>query len=314
MLLAVSGGADSMALLYGCRELAGELGWVLSVGHVHHGLRGREADRDLAFVRDQARRLGLPFFFRRVDAAALARSEGLSPEAAARSVRYAALREMAREAGAGRIASAHQREDVAESLLLARERRGGVASLAGPRESRADGVVRPLLSVTRPQILAFLSERGVPHRRDASNGDLRLRRNRVRRQLAEDVAGTVGASALARAAGRLAREREILDRAFAAQMLPHIHRGPGTTLVDASALESAAPELARRAISEAAKPYAAPFRPPLTGRERERLLERLRAGGDFRFEAGRRIRFERRGRLLAVRPVAPSVDRGGGRA
>ena len=152
VLLAVSGGADSLCLMVAAFERAGRHGWSLGVGHVHHGWRAREADRDLAFVRDHARRRGLPFLFRRVDARTASRRLQVSPEAGARSVRYAALAEMAREFGAARIATAHQQDDRVESYLLALRRRGGVASMAGPRRRRDDGVVRPLLSVRRVQI------------------------------------------------------------------------------------------------------------------------------------------------------------------
>src|SRR5438105_5801655 len=183
ILLAVSGGADSMALLYGAAELAPETGWRLSVAHVHHGWRGRDADRDLRFVAAHARRLGLPFLSRRRDARAESRRLGLSPEAGARLVRYDALSEMASEAGATRIATAHQREDRIEAHLLARRRKGGLPSLAGPRESRSHGVVRPLLGVSRAEILEFLEGRGLSFRRDASNGDLRLDRNRICREI-----------------------------------------------------------------------------------------------------------------------------------
>ena len=100
VLLAVSGGADSMALLYGAAEAARETAWELSVGHVHHGWRTREADRDLDFVAGHARRLGLPFLSRHRDARLASLELGLSPEAGARHVRYAALCEMARETGA----------------------------------------------------------------------------------------------------------------------------------------------------------------------------------------------------------------------
>ena len=136
VLLAVSGGADSMALLYGAAEAAKETGWRLSVGHVHHGWRPKEGDRDLAFVAEHAKRLGLPFFSRRADARRAAKELGLSPEAGARHVRYRALAEMAAEAGAAIVATAHQHEDAVESHVLARERQGGIAALAGPRESR----------------------------------------------------------------------------------------------------------------------------------------------------------------------------------
>jgi len=312
VLLAVSGGADSMALLYGSLEAAALAGWRLSVGHVHHGLRGREADRDLAFVSEHARRTGLPFFSRRADAAATARAARLSPEAAARLVRYESLQEMAREAGAARIAVAHQKDDVAETYLLARERRGGVFSLGGPRERRADGVVRPLLRVTRGEILAFLGTRRLGYRRDASNGDLRFERNRLRRELARRPDSAAAIERLAAEASARAAVRERLEREFAERVRPRLSNGPGVTIADAAFLASCTRELARRALVEAAAPFAAPGRPAFTGAEREQILDRLASGSDFRFEAGRRIRFERRGGLLRVAP-RPGPVRADGR-
>jgi tRNA(Ile)-lysidine synthetase-like protein len=287
-----------MALLWGCVEVAPETGWALTVGHVHHGLRRREADRDLAFVREHARRLRLPFLFRRIDARAIAHAHGLSPEAGARHGRYEALAEMAREAGAARIAVAHQKNDVAETHLVARERRGGVFALAGPRERRADGVVRPLLSVERREILSYLASAGVAFRRDSSNGDLRLPRNRARRALAAE--GSASVEELAAAARRHAAERDSVERELELRLGPRLHSGPGSVLLDAAFLASCSRELARRGLAQAALPFARPGRPAFTGRERERILELLAGGDDFRFEAGRRIRFERRGGLLRI--------------
>ena len=304
IMLAVSGGADSMALLYGAAALAPSPGWRLSVGHVHHGLRGKDADRDLAFVASHSQRLGLPFFSSRASAAETARVLKLSPESAARHVRYAALLELAREAGASRIATAHQRDDRIESYLIARRRRAGVSRRAGPRTIRADGVVRPLLSVSRAEILGFLEERGIEYRRDASNGNLRLERNRIRRDLARrrTASGEAGEDALLRRLDRLDRERDRTERAFVLEIAPRLSFGPGSSAADADLLAKAAPELARLAIEAVARPFAAPGHPPVTGREREEIRRRLLEGGDFRFEAGRRIRFERRGSLLTVRP------------
>src|SRR5262245_60431738 len=300
LLLAVSGGADSLALLYGCAEAARETGWRLSVAHVHHGLRGKEADRDLAFVAGHAARCGLPFFSRRRDARAEARRRKISPEAAARGVRYDALAEMARESGASLVAVAHQRDDVAESHALARERRGGPAALAGPREKRADGIVRPLLSVNREEILAFLARRGLAHRRDATNGDLGLARNRVRRRLAQD--GPAARADLASRAARFRTVRDRLERDIETLVAPRLHAAPGGTVADADFLAGCPRDLARAALSAAASPFARPGHPALTGREREQILDRLASGRDFRFEAGRRIRFERRGAVLRIAP------------
>jgi len=303
VLLAVSGGADSMALLTGASELASETGWRLAVGHVHHGWRGREADRDEAFVRDLARRLGLPFACRRRDARAEAKRLGLSPEAGARHARYEALHEMARELDCRLVATAHQREDRVESYLLARRRRLSLSALAGPRESRGDGVVRPLLSVSRLDILAFLSRRGVAFRRDASNGDLRLERNRLRRELVGRQDGRL-LDRLAARVEALALRRERLESEFSASVLPLLTVGPGTVLADAASLGRWPAAFVRLALEAAARPFARPGRPPMTGREREQLVARIGRGGDFRFEAGRCIRFERRGATLAIRPSA----------
>jgi tRNA(Ile)-lysidine synthase len=298
ILLAVSGGADSMALLHGCAELAPETGWRLTVGHVHHGLRGREAGRDLSFVAEHARRLGLPFLERRVDARGGARRLRLSLEAAARHLRYEALLDMAREAGASRVATAHQRDDVAESHRMARGRRGGTARLAGPLEKRRDGVVRPLLAVSREEILAFLASRDIGFRRDASNGNLRFERNRVRREIA--AAPVDRRERLAASATEHVAARARLDEEFERRVRPRLHFGPGATLADAAFLAACPRDLARRAISEAAAPFARPGHPSFTGREREAILDRLAGGRDFRFEAGRRVRVERCGGLLRV--------------
>lgn len=295
-----------MALLTGAAELAPRLQWRLCVGHVHHGWRAREADRDLAFVAEWSRRLGLPFASRRRDARSEARRLGLSPEAGARHARYAALHEMALElcpGGAISIATAHQRDDRIESYLLARQRRLGPLALAGPRARRQDGVVRPLLAVWRREIVEFLGRRGLPFRRDATNGELRLARNRVRRALAR-LARNRGQAALARLAQRveaLALRRDRLERDFDEAVLPLLAAGPGAVLADAAALQDHEVELVRMALDAASQPFARPGRPPLTGREREQILDRLAQGADFRFEAGRRIRFERRGRTLTVR-------------
>ena len=305
VLLAVSGGADSMALLLGAAEKAPEAGWRLVVGHVHHGWRGRSADRDLLFVAGHARRLNLPFLSRRRDAEREARELKISPEAGARHARYQALAEMARESGAPLVATAHQLDDRLESYWMACERGAEGSSLAGPRQKRADGVVRPLLEVSKRQILDFLASRGASFRRDASNGNLRLARNRARRELAKIAreGGEEAIQELARKVRALARERDRIEAEFFERVLPSIHAGPRSVLADANLISCCEPDVQRRAIDEIAGRFAAPGRAPVTGREAEQILQRLVDGEDFRFEAGRRIRFERRGGILKAAPL-----------
>jgi tRNA(Ile)-lysidine synthase len=302
ILLAVSGGADSMALLAAAADVAPARGWKISIGHVHHGWRGREADRDLTFVAAHAGRLGLPMLRRRRDARGSARRLKLSPEAAARAVRYEALAEMAEASGSALVATAHQRDDRVESFLLAVERRAGLAALAGPRVRREDGVVRPFLAVSRAEILQFLSKRGLGFRRDATNGDLRLSRNRVRRRLTalRAVRGEEAIAALDSAVDRFAGERDRREHEFLTAVLPRLSIAPGSVVADADFLERCRPALLRIALERTAAPFSLAGHPPLTGTEREQILQLVAAGADFRFEAGRRIRFERRGPILTV--------------
>jgi tRNA(Ile)-lysidine synthase len=220
-------------------------------------------------------------------------------------VRYGALHEIARELGAGIVATAHQEDDVLESHLLARRRRGGLALLAGPREARDDGVVRPLLAVTRSEILAFLAASAIAYRRDASNGDLRFLRNRVRRELAE--LGPVERRELAGEVARLRERRSAVERELSGRILPRVVFSPDSALVDADLLAGAGEELGRAALERLAAPFARAGHPPMTGREREEILRRLASGRDFRFEAGRRIRFARRGSRFRV-SLSPGVQ------
>jgi tRNA(Ile)-lysidine synthase len=205
---------------------------------------------------------------------------------------------MAREAGAALVATAHQADDVLESYLLAKARRGGTASLAGPRARREDGVVRPFLDVARAEIEAYLAERDVAWRRDATNGDLRLARNAIRRKIAAAPPET--RAQWRTEAARFAAERDRLESELRARLgrFPD-DAGSDARLLDAEALAALEDDLLRLAVEEAARPFARPGHPPMTGRERERLLALLKRVGDFRFEAGRRIAVRRRGRTVS---------------
>jgi tRNA(Ile)-lysidine synthase TilS/MesJ len=155
--------------------------------------------------------------------------------------------------------------------------------------------------VSRADILAFLSQRGLTFRRDASNGDRRLLRTRVRQDVAALSAEERGR--LAAEVARLRALREDIERELAERILPRVRFAADEASVDAALLSGASEEIVRAALERLAASFARPGRPPMTGREREQILRRLSSGADFRFEAGRRIRFERRRGILAVRPV-----------
>lgn len=129
-------------------------------------------------------------------------------------------------------------------------------------------------------------------------------RNRIRREILAPLKEARDGTALAelgRRADQLREARDRLDLEFESRVRPRLFREGDTVEADAAFLQSCPAELQRRALEEAALPFAAPGRPPMTGREREQILSRLESGTDFRFEAGRRIRFERRGSSLRVR-------------
>jgi tRNA(Ile)-lysidine synthase len=182
LILAVSGGPDSMALLHVSARAAPRHGWRLIVAHLDHGLREDSAD-DAQFVTDAASRLGLEAKVSRTDVAALAAERGDGIEEAGRMARYAFLEEVAAAAGSDAvILTAHSADDQAETVLLHLARGTGLTGLSGIAERRGR-VVRPLLGVRRPQLRAALDEAGVHYRVDPSNDDRRFSRNRARAEL-----------------------------------------------------------------------------------------------------------------------------------
>ena len=183
VLVALSGGADSVALLFLLRELeeAGAL-TVSGVAHLNHQLRGADSDADEAFCRALAGRLGLQAVVEREDVATVARREKRSIEDAARSVRYAFLERAAASAGADAIAVGHTLEDQAETFLLRLLRGAGTRGLAAIHP-KAGRIIRPLIDVERAGLRAWLADRGESFREDASNADVAFARNRVRHEL-----------------------------------------------------------------------------------------------------------------------------------
>ena len=184
--VAVSGGADSVALLRVLLELRERLGLVLHVAHFNHQLRGEEADADERFVAELARQHDLPFFAGRADVRAHAETNKLSIEHAARELRYQWLLELAHNENLEPIATAHNADDQAETVLMRFLRGAGTEGLAGihPFLVRDDvRIVRPLLTTSRAQIEEFLHRLNQPWREDHTNRDTKHTRNRIRHEL-----------------------------------------------------------------------------------------------------------------------------------
>ncbi len=189
VVVGVSGGADSLALLHALRTLAPELALKLHVAHLNHQLRGEDADADEQFVVWLAREWQLPVANARWDVGGYAAENGLSLEEAARDLRYRFLLGVARQTGAARIAVAHNADDQVETILLHFLRGAGLSGLRGMAyksgfgipdvEFRAD-LIRPLLDVPRAEIEIYCLENNLQPRTDETNFDTTILRNRLR--------------------------------------------------------------------------------------------------------------------------------------
>jgi tRNA(Ile)-lysidine synthase len=271
LLLALSGGADSVLLLHWLA--AAEPAVDLIAAHVDHGLRGAESDADARFAGELAQSLGVPFRLLRADLD----PAGPALEARARAERYRLLAREARQSGHTTIVTGHHSDDALETLLQRWVRGTALPGLRGPRRALAwrgpfglpggaadEGVevevVRPLLSLRREEVRALLRERGLAWREDSSNADPRFTRSRVRHGLLPEVERLCGPDGIERLRefGRAVEElEETLARAtahLAWQRAPYaaIARGPGEralggVLARAELMRIAAP-LRRRAL------------------------------------------------------------------
>ncbi|MGA3372808.1 MAG: tRNA lysidine(34) synthetase TilS [Terracidiphilus sp.] len=186
LAVGLSGGADSVALLRALQARSGELGLVLHAAHLHHGLRGEEADGDLAFARSLAAELGLPFHEARVDAGAAAKENGETIEEAARRLRYMWFRRLMASGELDAVATAHTRDDQAETVLAKFLRGAWTEGLSGiyPVIEFPEGrILRPLLGTTRAEVESYLTALGQGWREDSSNRHLTFTRNRIRHEL-----------------------------------------------------------------------------------------------------------------------------------
>ncbi len=242
VLVAVSGGPDSVALLHFLvreREQTGRPERI-GVGHVNHGLRGRESDEDAGLVRQLCEGWDIPHFEARLPQGALPKRPGaIAPEAEARRLRYEALRDLAAGAGADAIAVAHTADDQAETVLFRLARGAGLRGLGGIRSrAKVHGVklIRPLLDVTREQVLDYLARHRIPCREDASNSSLHATRNYLRHEVIPRLQGRVNPAvreALLRQSALFRDADEYLE-AEARRVLPEVLMSarPGEIVLD----------------------------------------------------------------------------------
>jgi len=317
--IGLSGGADSVALLRALAERSGELGLVVHAAHLHHGLRGAEADADLEFARSLAAELGIRFHEARVDAAAEAQQHGETVEEAARRLRYGWFRILMSETPLDAIATAHTLDDQAETVLAKFLRGAWTEGLSGvyPAVEFAEGrIVRPLLQTTRPEVEAYLKQLGQSWREDSSNRQLTFTRNRIRHELLPLLEGwnpRLGQH-LAQMAD-LARDEEAwwaaeIDRLARQLLLPgRPVRGGGRAAgeviaLDVTRLAALAPAVQRRLLRHAAAVLGA--RPDFAATEALRTLALSGRSGQ-RCELAQGLSAERTQRELRLAGTGKAV-------
>jgi tRNA(Ile)-lysidine synthase len=314
ILVALSGGLDSVVLLHGLHAVRERFSISLGAAHVHHGLRGEAADQDEAHARGLAEALGVPFRSARVDPAALRRAgpSRARPtlQEAARRLRYAALFAVADELRAHAIATAHHADDQAETVLLRILRGSGPDGLGGIPDRSPDGrLVRPLLELPRSALRAHAEAHGLAWREDASNDDPHYARNRLRKDWLPGLAGAFNPRllrALADLAEAQRRDSEWIEAAVDEVARAQFEPSGGGLRIEgagwAEMPEALARRLARRALiacgagRDVSRPHLA------------RMLRFLRAGRSgtaIELPGGLVLARDRRGFSLGPRRVEP---------
>lgn len=314
--VAVSGGSDSVGLLRVLEEGASGVGMVLAVAHLHHGIRGAEADEDARFVTELAERLGLELYLHRVDAPAAAREKRETLEEAARELRYSWFRRLLSEGRADAVATAHTLDDQAETVLHRLLRGAWTEGLGGIHPviaCQGGAILRPLLRARHAEIQAWLREIGQPWRVDATNADTAHTRNRIRHNLLPQLEGFNPqiASQLACMA-TIARDEESwwgqeLGQLQASLLLPgrpvrgggravSTHPDEGSVGMELERLRGLAPALRRRVLRAAARQLGC----GLNFEQTERLMAMCEPEGTRKEQLRSELRAERTARELRL--------------
>src|SRR5262245_37035187 len=326
LLVAVSGGADSTALLIALHSVAREFGLVIHAAHLHHGLRGADADSDLAHVEALCARLGVSVEAARWDCTARMRRRGTRGEAGLRELRREFLVTAARRVGAAAIATAHTADDQLETLLMRLARGTGLTGMAGMRARR--GVwIKPMLHATRADIERDLRQHGLAWREDASNATPAYLRNRIRHGAVPALLAALGGPAsgatarrerLAHRAAMLAEELadagRVLARVAAARLRRAVAQPAASRAIDTRALATLSPSLQRLVLGRAWKRFgpAGADAPGLTKRHFVSLGQCLTGGrprSEVALPGGWRGRIEH-SRLRFVPPAGGAHDGG----
>ncbi|NOR15948.1 MAG: tRNA lysidine(34) synthetase TilS [Candidatus Aminicenantes bacterium] len=301
VLVACSGGADSVCLLHLLLELRESGPWEVCVCHFNHQLR-KEAGKDEAFVQELALRHSLEYHSGSRDVKAYAQRSRLNLEEAGRELRYAFLKKTAAAAGAAKIATAHTMNDQAETFLMRLLRGSGLRGLAGIAPIRDDLIIRPMIQVERGEIETYLTERHSEYRVDKSNLDRRYLRNRIRMDLLPRLQQEYESQVvlqLGRLTELIRSEDEFLEHLVTSAETEVILKKDGLPVLDVEKLSQHPTALQRRLIRR----YLERLRGNLRGISYEHVetIRRLKTGKEFPLDE--RFVLRRHQRLIGLKPA-----------
>lgn len=281
VVVGVSGGADSTALLYALFALRQPLGLTLHAAHINHLLRGEESNRDEQFVTQMCRNLDIPCHILRCDVGAAAKQKGCSQEAAGHEIRYGYFQEIARKTGATRIAVAHNQNDNAETVLMHLLRGCGLSGLCGipPKNGL---VVRPLITINRTDIEAYLSENNISYITDSTNLETAYTRNYIRHAvlpalLERNPAAIVTLSANAQ---RFSVDNDFINQQTQMLCQACLRTGKDSVVVQAAPLSYAHPALQYRVMQHAVAFITGSTR-SISQTQLDAILSLSRTGAEF---------------------------------
>ena len=264
VIVAVSGGCDSVAMLHLLKSLHTRLGVDLHVASLDHGIRIKAGMRDLEFVRDLAVRWRMPYTLGQVDVPHMSRNWGMGIEAAARRARYDFLAQVAKQQASTCVVVGHHALDQAETVLMHIVRGSGMRGLGGMRTvspmpyHREIKLVRPLLSLTRFELEAYCSEHNLAYQHDESNCDTTFARNYLRHEVIDKLKrlnpGVL--VAFSRLAESTALDEDFISEHFESRILPAVHRWQGGWRIKKSVFFELHQALQRRLLREAFRQLA----------------------------------------------------------
>lgn len=306
IVIACSGGADSISLLHLINELKKEWELSLSIGHYNHKLR-KEADEDQSFVRRLASSYSLPFYSESGDVKAFAAENGMNLEEAGRKLRYGFLKRIAEEKGNAKIATGHTMTDQAETVIMRIFRGTGSLGLGGIQPKAGGGIIRPLLQIKRDEIFEYIQKKGLEYRVDKSNFNTDFLRNKIRHKLIPYLENNYSSS-ITEALSRLAlivQEEEAFLKDISRQKsaLAGVWVR-GQYRLDMDFLHTLPRALQRRVARE----YLSRIRGDLRGISYKDIhsLLHLERGKEFHLEKG--LVFTNRSGLLGVQKESPEVN------